>query len=502
MAVVKLSAPVGLATRTDDGPAVRNKSADVIVLRKMLSANGGGELGETGSVDAGLLKALEKYQRKIGMKKPDQIVDPGGKTEKALFPKYSKAVKEAEKVIMVKVRWKGQDLMMTEKDHARMQQEIFKNLDGYIKSLVKGHKLNLKTFQDYLDTAQLKDGIMNAVAQAIIMTAGSVKYPDSKVVGKSISAMGALERAVMSKDLKALNTALPEAERALRAFDAEVLRFLNDFIGSAKTTGTVCNVTSGVAFGIVGVLATPVLVTAAGMSAATATVVSAGSVAVVQSSAQELGKHASGKKLTAWDSVKSVAFGKQAASYFSGKLAANVTMLSSKKAEELLVKYFLGAGQETLKSAISEGAKMMGNMAKTGKVPTEKDFNAAVMGIVAGGAFGGMVSSLSKFNKSWTYKNKALLTDKMLPERFAKLAKSNDIPATIRAKIWADVLGKVEGEAGKAGFNAVVGSMKGDEKSTALEKQAEKALLKDRQIQTLVDKEMKKAMKKYKVEAK
>lgn len=521
MGTVTLSGPVGLNPRQSKGKPVKNKAADVTLVRKMLEANGIGKLGDAGTMDKGLLKAIGAYQKKVGFKTPDQVVDPGGRTFKALSPKYAKLLKEQEKQVMVEVKYRGKVLQLTPQDHEKMVGEVFKKLDRYMKSLISNHKHCLKTYEHYLDVAQLKDGVLNAVAQAIIITAGSVKMPSSKIVGKSIMATGALERAIMSKSLTMLDTALPEAEKAINAFNAEVQRFLKDFTGSAQTTATVLSVTSATCFAVVGALAAPVLVTGAGMSATAAAVTSGASVGILKSGAEELGKHASGQKLTVWDSIWAVAvdgtiggltagignklplgFCDKIAKAVAPKLASKVPFLAGKQLETFISNYLVGSGQETIKAAVGEAIKLIGVMMKSGKVPKEKDFLAAVEAVIYTALLGGLVKNLGSFQKKFAYKHKDLLQGQILPERLAKLAKSNNIPKVLQAKLWADVMNKISDEALKAGHHEVFSRATGKESEKQLTDMASKAMLKDKGLQRLIDAELKKAMKKHGVPAK
>ena len=373
MSDVKISAPVGLSPRKSQGDPVKNKAKDVVLVRKMLSANGIGPLGDSKSMDSGLLKAIKVFQKKIGFKYPDMVVDPGGKTAKALKPKYEKQKREEAKIVMYEVKFRGKKLLVTAKDYDKLVKDVFKRLDGYTKSLIGMHKNAIETHQDYLDTAMLKDGVLNAFTQVLIIKVGSVKWPDMKIVIRSIKASGALERAIASKDLTMLEKALPEAENAINAFNAEILRFLKDFTGSAQTTATVLAVTSATCFAVVGALAAPALVTGAGMSAGTAAVTSGASVSILQSASQELGKHASGQKVTAWGSVKAIVidgtiggltagignkiplgFTDKMGKALAPKLASKVPFMTGKQLEKFIANYLAGAGQETIKSAIGE----------------------------------------------------------------------------------------------------------------------------------------------------
>ncbi|TLP68953.1 hypothetical protein FEE96_01305 [Parasedimentitalea maritima] len=521
MAGSSLTAPVGLSPRESQGKPVKNKAADVMLVRAMLSANGIGPMGESKKMDSGLLKSLKTFQKKIGFKNPDQVVDPGGKTEKALKPKFEAQKREAAKVVMVEVKYRGKILQLTEKDHEKMVKEVFAKLDGYMTSLIKNHKSCIDTHQDYLDTAMLKDGVMNAVAQAIIITAGSVNMPDMKIISRSIKATGGLERAIASKDLTKLDKALPEAEAAINAFNAEIQRFLKDFTGSAQTTATVLTITSATCFAVVGALAAPVLVTGAGMSATAAAVTSGASVGVLQSASQELGKHASGMKVTVWGSVQSIVidgtiggltagignkiplkFCDKMGKAMASKLGSKVAFMSSAQLEKFIANYLAGSGQEVIKGAIGESIKLVGIWMKKGKIPSEKDFDAAVESVLYSALLGGMVKNLGGFQKKWAYKNKDMLTGTILPDRFSKLAKSNTIPKTLQAKLWADVMNKVSNEGLKAGHHEIYARATGKESEKQLTDMAAKAMLKDKSLQKIIDREMLKAMKKHGIEAK
>ncbi|MEX0969083.1 MAG: hypothetical protein WD046_01410 [Paracoccaceae bacterium] len=514
----KLKAPVGLSPRQSPGDAVRNNPDDVEFLRKMLVANGMKSLPVHTKMDSGLLKAIADYQKKIGIKKPDQVVDPGGRTEKAGLPKLLAAEKEADKLKMVKVKYRGKELLVTEEDHKKLVQDVFKQLDNYIKSLIKSHEINVKTYESYLDTAQLKDGILNAVAQAIIMKAGGVKLPKVSYVTDSIKATGALQRAQMQRNIEALDTALPEAEKAINKLSSEMLKFLKDFTGSAQTTGTVLMVSSAVCFAVVGALATPVIVTGTGMSLAAATVTSGASVGVLSSASQELGKHASGQKVTLWDSVQAVVvdgtiggltagigskiplgFVDDMAKGLAPKIAAKVPFMTSAQATKFISNYLAGSGQEVIKTAVSEGVKVVGKIAKTGKAPTEKDFKEAVQAVLFSALAGGLLKNLGGFQKKWAYKYKDTLQGKILPDALAKLTKNNEIPKVIKAKMYAEVMNKVSEEVMKVGFNEVLNEATGSENEAKMIDMAEKALLKDRKIQSLVEAELKKSAKKHKI---
>lgn len=526
MATPKLKAPVGQSPRKGEGDPVRNNPGDVELVRKMLKANGF-NVPQNSKVDAGLIKAINHMQKKAGIKNPDGVIDPGKRTVKAMLPKFETALKDEAKgateekpIPMKAVKWKGKELLLIEKDYQLVKADIFKQLDRYIKSLISNHKFNLQTYQEYLDTAQLKDGIMSAVAHTMIMTWGGVKYPKQSVVSRSIKATGALERAVMSKSLEQLDTALPEAEKAINAFSAETQRFLKDYIGSGEDVTTGLMVGSAVAFGVVGVMAGPALVAATGMTATKAVLVSGASVSILQSASHELGKHASGQKVTLWGSVKAVAIdgtiglatagigNKIPVKYIQGlckglapRLASKVPYLTVKQLEPFLVKYLAHSGAEVMKASLVEAVNVIGKMAKSGKVPTEKDLDKALDSILFAALSARALKKLGGFQKTWAYKNKEILQGQIVPDRFAKLVKNNKIPNTIKAKMYADVTNKVSEEAMKFGFGKAIEKSDGTPDENKLVDIAAKELASDKRIQKIIDAEIERALKKHKVPA-
>lgn len=524
MSSAKLTAPVGLSPRTSEGDDVKNKPEDVLLVRRMLEANKIGPLGSSKKMDAGLLKAIGAFQKKAGFKTPDKVVDPGGRTFTTLLPAYKKQLAEeakAAKQPMMEVKFRGKLIYCTPKEYAKVKTDVIKRLTPYMKSLLRNHENALETYEHYLDVAQMKDGVLNAVAQVIIIKAGSVKMPNNKLCLKSISASGKLERAIMTGDLKLINDALPEAEKAINAFSNDLLRFLKEFTGSAQTTATVLMVSSAACFAVVGALATPVLVTAGGMTAGGAAITSGAGVGILQSASQELGKHASGQKVTVWGSIQAIVidgtvggltggigskiplgFCDDAAKWVAPKLASQVTFLSTKQMQKYLANYLAGSGQEVIKTVLGETVKELGRIMKTGKPPTEKEFQAILTSILYSALLGGVVKNLGGFQKKWAYKNKEVLQGQIFPDRLAKLAKNNTIPNTLKAKLWAEVANKVSDEGLKIGYGVILSRATGKESEAQMVDMAAKAAAKDKALISLIDKELEKALKKHKVPVK
>lgn len=514
---VKLAGPVGKAGRKEN--PVTNKADDIRTVRSMLRANGI-NVPEEGGADAGLVKGIMAAQTKAGFKSPDGIIDPGGRVFAFLLPKFEKVLKEAaaaEKQKMMKVKFRGKDYELLPKDYDKLVDEVIDNLSGYIKAVLSSHRVNLEIYEGYLDTAMLKDGYLNAISQAIILTAGSVNMPDNRLATNSISAAGKLERAFSSRSLAQLETALPEAERAINAFSADVMRFLKAFTRSAQTTGTVLQVTSAAGFAVVGALAAPVLITA-GASAAGAAAISGAGVGVLSAASNELGRHASGQNVTVWESVKNVVvdgtigaatggiasklplgFVEKMAKGVAPAIAAKVPGFTAQQLTPVITQFLTGTGQETIKTAVSEAVGLLGKMIKSGKTPTEKDFDEAVQKVLMTALTAGLLKNLGTFQKKWAFEARHTVEEGILPDVVKTFLKGKKVPSVIMAKMQAEIWNKVAEEATKGGLSVGLEMMGGTDDPTKMVDAARKALEKDRAVQKMVEKEVEKYLKKEKL---
>jgi len=421
----------------------------------------------------------------------------------------------------LKVVYLGKEYVITPDEHGKLVDQVFKRLDGYIKALISSNNQNQKTMLEYKESAEIRNGFFDAVTQAVIVKAGRVKYPNEALANASMKACMNLGRAQGSKDLVLLKVALPQAERAVNAFTADVMRFLNEFIGSAGTTATVLTVTSATCFAVVGALAAPILI-AGGVSAGGAAVVSGAGVSVLSSAANELGGAASGQKVNLWESLKNVAidgtigaatagiankiplgFVEKIAKNLAPRLASKVPGIAAAQLQPFITKFLQGSGEETIKSAVGEAITIVGKIAKTGKAPTEKDFEEAVMKIVSTALTAGLLKNLGSFNKSWTMKSRASLEGQIFPDALKAVMKGNNqLPPVIKAKVWAEVMGKVQEQVSQAGTAQVLDVAKGSFDEAKMLAEADKAVKANPKIRKLVEDEMKKSLKKNKIDVK
>lgn len=527
MADYKLTGPVGLAPRKGDGEPVKNAAADVDLLRRMLRANGFG-VPETGAADAGLLKAIAAHQKKIGFKTPDQIIDPVGKSFDTLRPKYDAELAQIEadarklaELELVELTYQSKKYMVERAEYEALRDRTLKRIDSYIKTTIRMHYANMDIYDSYLRTAQFSDGVAKAVVQSLIISVGRVRWPDQGLSRASISAVKDLERAHASRDPSAIYDTLPRAEQAIQAFSDDVGRFLEDFGGSAGMVATTTGITSAVCFSIVATVGAPVIAKAAGMTLGRALVVSNAGAGALESVSKELGKHASGQDVTVWGSLGRVALDATVSALTAGignkispelfdkgakilatQFASRFPHVTAPQLRTFFERFLSGAGQELSKSAVSEAIKAMGKLATSEKMPTSDDFLDVFTSALQSAVLGGLIKNMEGFNTKWGDEASKKLSNDILPDRMSKLAKSNKISDSDKKSVAKDVIGKVQEEALKLGFGAIYDTAKGDEDVRGFTTIATTALVRDRNFAKLLDEEILKAFKKYKIAAK
>ena len=100
-------------------------------------------------------------------------------------------------------------------------------------------------------------------------------------------------------------------------------------------------------------------------------------------------------------------------------------------------------------------------------------------------------------------KSRASLEGQIFPDALKAVMKGNNqLPPVIKAKVWAEVMSKVQEQVIQAGTVLVLDAAKGAFDEARMTAEAQKALLKDARTRKLVEEEMKKALKKNKIEVK
>ncbi len=513
----KLSGPVGKAGRKDNPPT--NKAEDVRTVRAMLRANGFNVPPE-GGADGGLVKAIMAAQTKAGNKNPDGVIDPDGPVFAYLKPKFEKAQKEAvaeaaEK--MMKVTFRGKEYQLTRDDYDDLVDQTLDTLTRYIKRLVQWQRGNLEMYKDYMATAEARNGYFDAIAQAVIVKAGSIKYPDARLTNAATAAANRLERAANSRNLKEIDAALPECEETINAFIEDMRRFLAEFTGAAGTTVSVLKVGSATCFAVAGALAVPVMVTA-GAGAATAAAVSGAGTAALSSTLGELERVAAGQKVTVLEAIGNVAVDTIIGAASSGltskiplgfiddmakgiapALAAKIPGAAAPQIAQYVSGFLSGTGQEVIKTVVSEGLNVVGKMVKSGKVPTKADFDEAVQKLLITALTAGLLKNLGSFQKKWAFDARNTVEEGMIPSVLKNFLKGKKVPPAVMSKMQAEVWNAVSGEVLKGGVTVGLSMLGSTDNPDKMSDAAAKALEKDRGVQKLIEKEMEKFLKKEKL---
>ncbi len=523
-----LRAPVGLQVK--GGPQVRNAPEDVLLVRKILRANGY-NVAPTGGCDPGVLKALSAAAARAKIEPAIGVIEPNSPLMKSLKPKYEQWLKKggeaaegggkkAEKTVQVlQVKIGSTTHTLTQGDYTKARNAVFDRLSRYVTTLIANHKHNVKTVQEYRDALNIRNGLMQALTHNSIKVTGkvtgSVKYPSDSLRDAATKATSDLARAFAAKDLKALSVALPAAEKALNAYSADIAQFLKGFTGAAGGIATGLSVTSAAGFAVVGAMATPIIV-AGGMSAGAAAVASATAVKTIETLADNLGRSTAGeqvtllslgKELTVNGVIAAVTAGvgelipakwtQACAKSLSAKIAAtSFGKAAGANATKFAANFLVGAGVEVSKSSFSEALNLFGKQIKSGKPASGQDLMDMYVNVAVSALTAGLMKNLSVANTKAYSKVRHDIEVKLLPERINKLGLKNVLSKKEAVAVLAEIDGKIQEEVMKAAASSFMSSASGKESPDQLAQIGAAGALKDAQLLRLIDREMDAALKK------
>lgn len=517
MPVQTLKAPVGLPGKSGAGKQVKNTPADVIVLRRMLVANGY-KLPEEGKYDAKLGAVIKGAQKKAGIKPQDGVIQPGDKVCKALSAKYMAAEKAAANVKMVTFKIGGTSYEMTPADYEASKKKLFKTIESPTRRLIQKVDYTMDRYQFYLDTAMLKDGIAMAMVQASIMTIGRIKFPDDKKMLKALDAKGNLEVALKAKDLKAYCEAMRTAERDINAFVKEFRDYVQKMEGNGKAIQGSLEVVKSTSFAAAEVLAVPVIVAYTRMPPDKAYMVSKTASAGIESLATDLGKTIAGQKVTASGSLGRAGYAmakELVLSWCGGKIKFEGKLLTRMMkvlgpaltkafpfipkgaAANFAARYIKGFGEEALKGILEALIKGVESWIKKGTPPSKAEIEKLFDDVVMKAVLGGLGSNLGKFHDDWAAKSQMVLRHKLVPMALKKIDKKKVVNAAMREDLIKRTIDSLQGKSLDTGYKAVFDTATGHESAAGLTSKAEKALRADasitKQIEKLVDAQIKDA---------
>ena len=520
MAVPKLSAPVGLKPRQSEGKPVVNKSDDVLLVQKMLKANGY-NVKETGSVDSGMLKAIGAYQKKARLDE-DQVIDPGGQAFSGLSPKYEAFIKELEKTKYHEVNYKGKCQYVTEAEYKKIKAQIVRDAVQYGKIYRVSQNFYEKAHKDFTDTIDAKKGYFKAAATLVMVNASGIKYPDKALVTKSGSAVAALEKAASSSDLKGIEKAFKPIEDALDKTYNDLMRYYKELAGVSWKVGTTLKVTSTTGFAILGAMAAAPVAAATGASLAASGIAVGGGLAVLESGSKEFGKYLGGSGTTTYESVWNIAIDGavgaataglgskiKLSSGFADDVAGQVAQrasglcknLSKDAAKKMISQYLVSGAFEGAKETAVQAVKLLGETAKSGKTPGEKELKAAFADIMFKALSSGLLANVKGFEAKFAMKKNKYITETLVPAYIDKYGPKETLGKVQRAAIIKAVTSSSLETFAKGAYDQTISAMTGKEKPDALVKEAQKKLDADKKLEAELKKRVEKALKDQKIPA-
>lgn len=455
---VSLSAPVGEKKRitkpdpkkkTEKFAAVANRPADVELVQLMMVANGL-SVPIDGKVSAGLINAIKSFQKsKLGFKKPDGIIDPGGKTWKAGLPKLQARIKadQAAAAQVYEVQEGGKTIYVSKKEFEAKQARMLRKIEIKAEGMVSMAEFWDKTCREADATLQGADTFMMSLVEFSVRTVNSKASPP---YGPVIAARGEamMLKALTTHSKPDWNKIVAQENKAAKAYN-KGQRAFNTFIdariGTAGSMLKGAEITSEISFGVVEAYATGYLVVTRGMPPAKAHAIAAAGTTALKSSSGELGKYLAGNKVDFEKSVKKVfldttfaaaagfvggkvgkAFLNGAATKLAAKFSSRFSGRLSTKAIDLFFNKFLqtGPGQGMVENAAKEAIGLFKSAVEKGKAPSQKEFEDAVIKILSGSVMNSKAAkSLSAWDVRVPAKTRAYVADVLTPNTLDAIKK-------------------------------------------------------------------------------
>ncbi len=231
----RIKAPVGVDPRPafSQGGKVRNAPADVMVVQRLLAA-AGQKAEVNGRVNAALLKAISTFQKANGFRNPDGVVDPGGRTFKALVRKAASGKGPGVEVEVLQIVVRGRPHPVTPRDFDRAVAGICRKLGPVHRAMMSQYRTIDDTAQFYIDAATGASGFMDALVMWSSSLSAGLKPPGFSHGGSALVMLRRVERAISSGDLRKAVAAMPAAQTELNAYAREVKAYGDRFAGGAK----------------------------------------------------------------------------------------------------------------------------------------------------------------------------------------------------------------------------------------------------------------------------
>lgn len=433
MADLSISAPVGDKDRitkpekNEKFKPVANKPADVEIVQLMLDANGFPTL-ITGKVNAATIKNIRAFQKSAcGFKKPDGIVDPGGKTWKAGYAKlkarHDANMKELANRYVVKEG--GKEKYVTKAEFEKRQAEALRKVAAKAQMMLGQAECWMDFCKDAEATMQGADGVMMQLAEFTVRWRNSKAEPPYTPLLNARSEASLL-KAFASKSKPDWKKIMEQEKKAVKAYNAGVKAFQGYIDARINTAGSIVGkltLVQDTSFAIVEAYMTAQLVVQSKgkLSPAKANALAAATCEGIKTGAGEFGSYLAGNDVKFSSSMKKVLLNSAfagAAGFIGGALSSKmqakfVTGWAAQLPAKLDMKYipkealekyltaFLksGGGQAFLENLAKETFLLSKTAFEKGTL-TQKDFTDAMLkagtaGLLKGG-LGSAISGISK----------------------------------------------------------------------------------------------------------
>lgn len=520
MATIKLTAPVGLSPRKSDGKPVKNAPKDVDLVRGMLKANGFDKLVVNKKADATLFRIIGAFQKKIGIKKPDQVIDPGGRTYKALLPKYMAAqavaaVPDKPAPKMLAFKYRGSEYQILPEDLEKAKKDLLKR----IKPVIMGRFKLAGTYSDMhmsiLERSNIRKDFLTAISHSYIVPKS--KIPKMKTASAALKSNQTLLVAWRSQDLAKIEDALRVSDVALQAYERELLIYYKALGSGSLTALEVIKVSRMVSFAILAAVAAPYVAKATILNEAGAFAASNVGMRVIQSAAEELEKQSAGQKVTWSSAIRNVSIDGTIATLTQGllskidgkylastaekiapDLSKRLSGIAQQRLSPFLRDYQKNMGKDGLKAISEETLKVVGDMVKSGKKPTQAGVDGALKDAIYATLSGGIIKQLGDFETNWSKSHASVVNDAIMPDVLKNDLGLINLPKRVEQNIYKHASGKMVDASLKYGYDNVLEIATGKESGKKLSDLLRKRITADKTFRKMVTAQLKKAAAKYK----
>lgn len=527
---LKLTAPVGdkkritkpdAKAKSTKFPPVRNVPADVEIVRLMLNANGYA-LKVHGKADGELIKAIREFQKKkLGFKKPDGIVDPGGRTWKAGLAKLVAQTSTEQRIEWYEVTEGGKTKRVTKAEYEAGQKALQREVRS--KSIMMNGQVEswIGICNGFEQTRQARDGYFNAFVEFSVSVVNDKTNPpwneilaarsEASLLESFVSASNLNWKKIYAQDQKATKA----YNKALKAFK----KFISERIGTAGSIVSSLEVVRDTSFTMVETYMSARLVITKGMSPAKANAIAAAGTEALKSGAGQFGEYAAGNKVS-WDgaakkvmidsfiaglsgaaggklgSALSKGLGARIAAQILPRLSGNI----SKTVVEAFFQRFLGSkfGQTMVAGALKETIGLFKPLIEKGRAPNMKEVKESVAKILTASILDHAAGkALAEFTKRFPTASADFLKTILAPKSMQ--AMRNDLVALYGAASFDQLAKKHSGEMfesvakqlsgnwlSAAAVEAVNGS-DGSQSAKQMQKLANEALRKDKDLRKKVE---------------